>query len=36
MVFQDADEYLYPKGDFRAHVVFDNLIHKKELLVTAG
>jgi enterochelin esterase family protein len=31
MVFQDGHTYLGDKGDFRVPVVFDNLIHAKEL-----
>ena len=34
MVFQDGGAYANPKGDFRVPVVFDNLIHKKEMPVT--
>jgi enterochelin esterase-like enzyme len=36
MVFQDGGGYVDPKGQFRAGVVFDNLIHKKEMPVTIG
>jgi enterochelin esterase-like enzyme len=36
MVFQDGGGYVNPKGQFRVPVVFDNLIHKKELPVTIG
>jgi enterochelin esterase family protein len=36
MVFQDGGGYVDPKGQFRADVVFDNLIHKKEMPVTIG
>jgi enterochelin esterase family protein len=36
MVFQDGGSYVNPKGDFRVPVVFDNLIHKKEMPVTIG
>ncbi len=36
MVFQDGWSYANPKGQFRAPVVFDNLIHKKEMPVTVG
>jgi enterochelin esterase family protein len=36
MVFQDGGGYVNPKGQFRAPVVFDNLIHKKEMPVTVG
>jgi enterochelin esterase family protein len=36
MVFQDGGAYVNPKGDFRVPIVFDNLIHKKEMPVTIG
>jgi enterochelin esterase family protein len=36
MVFQDGQWYQDPKRDFRVPVVFDNLIHKKEMPVTVG
>jgi enterochelin esterase-like enzyme len=36
MVFQDGGAYVDPKKDFRVPVVFDNLIHKKEMPVTIG
>ncbi len=36
MVFQDGFNYMNPKGQFRVPVVFDNLIHKKEMPVTIG
>jgi enterochelin esterase-like enzyme len=36
MVFQDGGSYVDPKGQFRATVVFDNLIHKKEMAITIG
>ena len=36
MVFQDGHAYVGEKGEFRAPVVFDNLIHKKEMPVTIG
>lgn len=36
MVFQDGGSYMNDKGQFRATVVFDNLIHKKEMPVTIG
>jgi enterochelin esterase-like enzyme len=36
MVFQDGGSYVDPKGQFRTTVVFDNLIHKKEMPVTIG
>jgi len=36
MVFQDGHAYVDSKGQFRAPVVFDNLIHKKEMPVTIG
>lgn len=36
MVFQDGGGYVSEKGSFRVPVVFDNLIHKKEMPVTIG
>jgi enterochelin esterase family protein len=36
MVFQDGGAYVNPKGEFRAPIVFDNLIHKKEIPVMIG
>ena len=36
MVFQDGGAYVSPTGQFRVPVVFDNLIHKKEMPVTVG
>lgn len=36
MVFQDGGTYVSTNGQFRAPVVFDNLIHKKEMPVTIG
>src|SRR5262249_37082153 len=36
MVFQDGNSYQNPKGDYRAPVVFDNLIHQKKMPVTIG
>lgn len=36
MVFQDGGNYVNPKGDFRVPIVFDNLIHKKEMPLTIG
>ena len=36
MVFQDGGGYVNPKGQFRVPIVFDNLIHKKEMPVTIG
>src|SRR5439155_12150654 len=36
MVFQDGDNYQKTNGGFRAPIVFDNLIHKKEMPVTIG
>ena len=36
MVFQDGHSYLKEDGDFRVPVVFDNLIHAKEMPVTIG
>jgi len=36
MVFQDGGSYMNDKGQFRTTVVFDNLIHKKEIPPIAG
>jgi enterochelin esterase family protein len=36
MVFQDGFNYLNPKGQFRVPVVFDNLIHKKDIPPMVG
>ncbi|HEY7309666.1 MAG TPA: alpha/beta hydrolase-fold protein [Gemmataceae bacterium] len=36
MVFQDGGGYVSPTGQFRVPIVFDNLIHKKEMPVTIG
>jgi len=36
MVFQDGGSYVDEKGQFRVPVVFDNLIHRKEMPVTVG
>jgi len=36
MVFQDGNNYQRTNGEFRAPIVFDNLIHKKEVPVTIG
>lgn len=36
MIFQDGGSYVDEKKQFRAPVVFDNLIHKKEMPVTVG
>jgi enterochelin esterase family protein len=36
MVFQDGHAYALPDEAYRAPVVFDNLIHKKEMPVTIG
>lgn len=36
MVFQDGSAYVNEERDFRVPVVFDNLIHKKELPITIG
>jgi enterochelin esterase family protein len=36
MVFQDGQMYLDPEGEFRAGLVFDNLIHRGEMPVTVG
>jgi len=36
MIFQDGGGYVGEKGSFRVPIVFDNLIHKKEMPVTIG
>lgn len=36
MVFQDGHAYVKEDGDFRVPIVFDNLIHQKEMPVTIG
>ncbi|MEI8379178.1 MAG: alpha/beta hydrolase-fold protein [Planctomycetota bacterium] len=36
MVFQDGGGYVNENGQFRVPVVFDNLIHRKEMPVTIG
>jgi enterochelin esterase-like enzyme len=36
MVFQDGGTYQSPKGSYRATIVMDNLIHKKEIPVMIG
>jgi enterochelin esterase-like enzyme len=36
MVFQDGGGYQSPKGSYRATIVMDNLIHKKEIPVMIG
>jgi enterochelin esterase family protein len=36
MVFQDGENYVRPDGQFRVPIVFDNLIHKKEMPITIG
>jgi enterochelin esterase family protein len=36
MVFQDGGNYIDEKKTFRVPIVFDNLIHKKEMPVTIG
>lgn len=36
MVFQDGHAYVKKDGDFKAPIVFDNLIHQKEMPVTIG
>src|SRR5262249_21439866 len=36
MVFQDGGNYAKTDGQFRVPIVFDNLIHKKEMPVTIG
>src|ERR1700719_3033095 len=36
MVFQDGGGYVSKTGQFRVPIVFDNLIHKKQMPVTVG
>jgi enterochelin esterase family protein len=36
MIFQDGQNYANSNGQFRVPIVFDNLIHKKEIPVTIG
>jgi gluconolactonase len=36
MVFQDGAGYVKPDGNWHVPIVFDNLIHKKEIPVTIG
>lgn len=36
MVFQDGGSYVSTNGQFRTTIVFDNLIHRKEMPVTIG
>ncbi len=36
MVWQDGSRHVDPQGPMRAGIVFDNLIHKKEMPVTIG
>ncbi|MEW5977826.1 MAG: SMP-30/gluconolactonase/LRE family protein [Acidobacteriota bacterium] len=36
MVFQDGQGYVKEDGNWRVPIVFDNLIHKKEMPVTVG
>ena len=36
MVFQDGHAYVSEEGDFRVPIVFDNLIHKKDIPITIG
>jgi enterochelin esterase-like enzyme len=36
MVFQDGHVYVNEEGEFRVPVVFDNLIHRREMPVTLG
>lgn len=36
MVFQDGGSYVSEKGSYRVPIVFDNLIHKKEMPVTVA
>jgi enterochelin esterase-like enzyme len=36
MIFQDGGAYVKEDGDFRTPIVFDNLIHQKQMPVTIG
>jgi enterochelin esterase-like enzyme len=36
MIFQDGGAYMKEDGDFRVPIVFDNLIHQKQMPVTIG
>lgn len=36
MIFQDGNSFVNEKGSFRVPIVFDNLIHKREMPVTIG
>lgn len=36
MVFQDGHKYVHPEQEYRAPIVMDNLIHRKEMPVTIG
>jgi enterochelin esterase-like enzyme len=36
MVFQDGHKYVHTEEEYRVPVVFDNLIHKREMPVTIG
>jgi gluconolactonase len=36
MIFQDGAGYVKPDGNWRVPIVFDNLIHKKQMPVTLG
>jgi enterochelin esterase family protein len=36
MVFQDGHKYVHTEQEYRVPVVFDNLIHRKEMPVTIG
>jgi enterochelin esterase-like enzyme len=36
MVFQDGHKYVHPEQEYRAPVVMDNLIHRKEMPVAIG
>ena len=36
MFFQDGEAYIHSEGDVRAPMVFDNLIHKREMPVCIG
>lgn len=36
MVFQDGHKYVHTEQEYRVPIVFDNLIHKREMPVTVG
>jgi enterochelin esterase-like enzyme len=36
MVFQDGHKYVHTNQEYRVPIVFDNLIHRKEMPVTIG